>query len=164
MPSITDTAYEPAGDLRELLAEAGREIRIDYGEETELDLGGVIAVQRDYAVQYEGYELEGTETQSGLGIMLSLEGYLGLAATTVLVSSVQHGEPTLLYLDELPPISAYGDRYEDISVEWYYPEAVDQGAADARMQSRVDEFDGEEIGISRLEEWGEAWLSLDSTQ
>ena len=164
MPAITDTAYEPDGDLRELLVEAGGEIQIDYGEETELDLGEVTAVQRDYSVHYEGFDLGGTETQSGLGLLLSLDGHLGLAATTVLVSSLQYGAPTLVYLDDAPPATAYGKRYQDISVEWYHPAAVDRGIPEARMAGRVGEYEADEIDLGRVEDWAEAWLSLDSAE
>jgi hypothetical protein len=164
MSSITDTAYEPDGDLRELLIEAGGEIRIDYGDETELDLGELAAVQRDYSVRYEGFELDGTETQSGLGLLLSLDGHLGLAATTVLVSSIQYGTPTLVYLDDAPPVEAYGDRYQDISAEWYHPAAVEKGIPEARMTGRAGEYEADEISLGRVEEWAEAWLSLESTE
>lgn len=164
MPSITDTAYEPGGDLRELLVDAGGEIRIDYGEETELDLSGLTAVQRDYSVHYEGFELNGTETQSGLGLLLSLDGHLGLAATAVLVSSIQYGVPTLVYLDDAPPATAYGDRYQDISAEWYHPAAVDTGIPEARMTRRVGQYEADKIDLGRVEDWAEAWLSLESTE
>jgi len=164
MPSITDTAYEPDDDLRELLVDAGGEIRIEYGDETELDLGELAAIQRDYSVRYEGFELGGTETQSGLGLLLSLDGHLGLAATAVLVSSLQYGTPTLVYLDDAPPVEAYGDRYQDISAEWYHPAAVDKDIPEARMARRVGEYEADEISLGRVEEWAEAWLSLDSTE
>jgi len=164
MASLTDTEYAPEDALRELLIDAGGEITIRYDNEHEMDLGPITAVQRDYAVNYEGYELSGTETESALGVMLSLDGHLGLAATTILVSSIEYGEPQLLYLDEAPPADSWGERYQDISAEWYQPEAAEQGIPDRRMDSRADEFDADEIGLGQLEEWAEAWLSLDSTQ
>jgi len=159
MAQYTDADYEPADDLRELLIEAGGEIRIDYGDSSEINPGGLTMLQRDYSVHYEGFELAGTETQSGFGLMLSLEGYLGLAATTILVSSIQYGKPTLVYIDDAPPASAYGERYEDISAEWYTTEAVDQGVPEARMEARPDGFEADRIELERVEAWAEAWLS-----
>lgn len=165
MAMISGAGYEPDSELRSLLDDVAPEVTIEYDAEHEISLGdtGVDAVQRDYTVAAEGFELDGTETQSPLGIMVSLDGHLGLAATTQLVNALQYGQITLLYMDESPPRDAWGDRYEDTTAEWYYPRAVELGLPEKRMATRPDRFETDALDVGDLEQWARAWLSLDST-
>jgi hypothetical protein len=164
MSEITEVKYTPPDSLEPLLVEAASEIKINYAEEREFDLGPSEATQRDYSVTYEGFELDGTETLSAVGVLLSLDGHLGLTATTILISSLKYGAPTLLYMDEEVETTAVTDHYEDISAEWYFPQAVDQGLHESRMESRPDRYEANMMEIDQLEEWAEQWLSLDSTE
>jgi len=162
-PVITDKAYQPSEDLQPLLIEAGDEITITKSEQEEVPLGPMAAIQRSYDAEYEGFSVGGFETTSQYGHFLSLEGHLGVSATTVLVTAIKLGTPTLTYLDERDPDSITIDTYEDLTAEWYYPKAVEIGVPELRMEARHDEFEAEEIPLDQLEEWALRWLELEST-
>jgi hypothetical protein len=161
-PRITGTAYEPDAKLRELLAEVLTEATIDYGEKQESELpGGHTNVQRDYAVDFGEFELSGFETVSPIGMFVSLEGHLGLAASVVLGQALRAGSPSRTYTDELPPPDGTaGELYQDLTAEWYHPRAVEAGADEVRMQNRAEGFEHEPIELAELERYVRVWLSL----
>jgi len=160
-PAVTDTPYEPDPELRTYLEEAGQEIHLTDKSVTSFELlGGLDARQEKYNVEYEGFSLSATETQSPVGVFISLDGHLGLAATTHLVSALVHGQITQVYSDEAPPPDGWSERYQDLTAEWYQPKAVDAGLPEKRLSSSRA-FEAERLTVEQLEEWADTWLSLD---
>lgn len=159
----TSTPYDPDEELRELLDEPLTESTVQYGDAREYETReGIEAMQRKYRVKLGEFELDGTETFSPAGVIVSLEGHLGFAASVLLSNALAYGVPTLCYVDDAPPPgSPWGDRYQDLTGEWYRPPAVDAGLPETRMQTRLDEFDDEQLDFEEVEEWARIWLSID---
>ena len=162
---ITDAEYVPDDELDRLLDKFGSETKITYGEESEIgfsvDLQGT---QREYSAFFDDFEIEGFETYTDLGYLLSLEGNLGFAAGIGLQHARTLGVPTLTYTDEAPAAGVIGDAYQDLSVEWYTPDAVEAGLAELRLEKRVGPFDHDRVGLETLERYARVWLSLDSSE
>lgn len=162
MGTITQTDYEPDDELRELLREVLNESTINYSEEQKLDFGEELeGTQRHYRVVYDGFELDGTETISPLGVFVSFEGHLGCAASTVLANATAYGIPTQTYTDEAPPSTIADDPYQDLTAEWYRQWAVREGMPEVRLEQRIGSFDHESIGLGTLERYARVWLSAD---
>ena len=159
-PAYTATAYDPDDELKRLLRDALKTLRIEYGAKQAVpELHGI---QREYTLTDAVDELSGFETQSGLVLMASLEGYPGLAAAAVLAFSLQYGEPTLVYLDcqTLPDDLGWLDtEYEDLTAEWYTPEAVEAGLPEMRMQSRDASFEADTLDLATVERWARHYLT-----
>lgn len=159
---VTATEYEPDTDLTELIESFERRAIVSYEGESDLDISiEGEAVQRDYSVTFEDFELSGTETMSPLGVLLSFQGNFGLSAAVILSHARIYGVPTQIYTDEVPPpdpISNIG-LYQDVTAEWYHQEAVRQGVPEARMKHRSAEFQAEMLGLGTIEQWARVWLS-----
>lgn len=156
------TPYEPNDELRELLSEVRTGATIDYGTEQTFKVAGHPATQRQYEVAFDEFELEATETESAVGMMVSFEGHLGLAAATLLANALVYGEPTQTYVDDAPPQDgSFGDRYQDLTGEWYVEAAVDAGLPEARLDQRSEQFDADLLDVDELERYARIWLSAD---
>lgn len=158
-PTLTDTLYDPDDPLRGALRELFEAVSINHTRRAESEPApGVEAVQEDYTASIEGgRSIEGTRTTSGIGHLDSLEGHLGFAAGVILGNALIFGEPTLLYLDESPPTATQVEQYQDLTAEWYYPQAVDAGVPDARLESRAV-LDATHIELEQIERYAEYWL------
>ena len=167
---ITDQPYEPDSDLRELLTEVLDTATIDYTDQREFSLPigeqDIDGMSMDYDLMFEDdtvgtFELQGTETYSPIGLFMSLSGHLGLAAAVALSQALSMGEITQVYLDEAAPPdwSLTDDPYQDLTVEWYRPWAVEAGIDDARLANRGEGFEHELIPVSQIEHYATVWLS-----
>jgi hypothetical protein len=156
---ITDDAYDPADELRELLAEVRSDAKLHYEEERTTQLFGDYEVTRlSYTVTFDGFELEGTETISSIGIFTSLSGHLGCAGSVMLSNSLTYGEPTQIYIDEATASPSGPTEYRDLTVEWYFEPAVEAGIPEARLENRVVDFRSDLVSLSQLEDWVKIWL------
>ena len=169
-PQTTEAAYRPDSELRDLLTEVLETACVEYGDQRpfSIPVGDTEAegLSIDYELTFEDPEvgtftLDGTETYSPIGVIMSLSGHLGLAASVALAQAFTHGDPTQAYLDEAPPPEwpPSADPYQDLTVEWYPPAAADAGLPEARLEKRVSGFEHEEIAISKLEHYARMWLS-----
>ena len=162
---ITDTAYEPDTDLRDRL-NALSDVEVDYQADREIDLPGELtAQQRDYTMASttgDEFVLSGTETTGSLGMLLSLDGNLGFASAIALHHAVILGEPTQCYTDERVPEDVSSDIYQDLTVEWYRPAAVEAEIPQARLNQRGLDFDTTGISLKEVEQYAKNWLSLDT--
>jgi hypothetical protein len=161
---ITDTAYDPDDELRDLLDDLAT-VRVSYGSDHEIDLPGELtALQRDYEMVFvedgDEFTLSGTETTGSLGMFLSLEGNLGFAAGIVLQHALILGEPTQCYTDETVPSDPSLGRYQDLTAEWYQPAAVEQGIHEARLSNRAVDLRATGLSLDEIERYGRHWLSL----
>lgn len=156
---ISPTAYDPDETLRNQLKEVFEKAQISYGATTERRIGGYTFRHRDYTVILGEFELSGYETLSPLGVFSSLEGHVGLAASVVLVHATVWGEITQVYLDDAPPPDQYGERYQDLTAEWYREVAIEAGVPERRMETRISQFKADMIDIDQLEEYAQFWLS-----
>jgi hypothetical protein len=162
---ITSTPYDPDADLQDLLTNELAEVRVTYDADREIDLpGGLTAQQREYEMTLEDennkFTLSGTETTSGLGMFLSLEGNLGFASGIILNHALMLGEPTQAYTDESLSNPSV-EQYQDLTAEWYRPTAVDKGFPETRLQNRPVDFESTEVSLAELEKYARIWLSLD---
>jgi len=162
---ITDTAYDPGTDLRDQLDDLAS-VEVDYQADREVDLTDELTVQqREYTMVFdddgEEFALSGTETTGSLGMLLSLGGSLGFASAIALHHAVILGEPTQCYTDERVTGGVSPDIYQDLSVEWYRPGAVEVGIPQARLNQRGIEFDTTGISFNEVERHAKNWLSLD---
>jgi len=162
---ITDTAYEPDADLRDHLGELAS-VEVDYQADQEVVLPGELtAQQREYTMVFDGgdneFALSGTETTGSLGMLLSLEGTLGFASAIALHHAIMLGEPTQCYTDERVSGGASSEIYQDLSVEWYRPAAVEAGLPRARLDQRGIEFDTTGISFDDVEQFARNWLLPD---
>jgi hypothetical protein len=157
---ITADAYEPDAELRALLDDELGAARVSYPDGQEgTPLSGVEGTQRSLRVTLdEEWELTGTETISEIGQLLSLQGTLGFAAGLALSYARRLGEPTLSYVDDAPPPSAAGERYQDLSVEWYTPAAVEAGVPTARRQRRGIGEEQDDLSLETVEHYARVWL------
>jgi hypothetical protein len=161
---VTGTAYQPDSELEDLLT-ALDSAHISTDSEQEIDLpGGLSARQIQVSGSFDGFEIEGAETFSPLGTFMSFEGYLGLTASLVLYFARTLGEPTQIYLDSAPPATVRRDQYEDITAEWYTPQAVEAGLPETRLEARSVRFDEQKINLGKVEEWAQMWLSKPSSK
>jgi len=163
---VTETAYEPDPDLRDQLDELVS-VEVDYQADREVDLPGeLIAQQREYTMVFDDaddeFTLSGTETTGSLGMLLSLSGNLGFASAIALHHAVMLGEPTQCYTDETVSIDVSSEIYQDLTVEWYQPAAVEAGLPQARLNQRGKEFDATSISLGDVERHAEDWLSLNT--
>jgi hypothetical protein len=157
---ITATGYDPDDELRGLLNEVLQDATVSYGDEQDLDLSaGIEGFQREYEVTFGEFGLSGFETYTSLGVFVSLEGHLGLAASVILSQAMMTGVPTQTYTDEAPPASLFDDPYQDLTAEWYHPQAVEMGFPESRLEKRIGEFDHDPIGLGELERYARVWLS-----
>jgi hypothetical protein len=157
---VTATKYDPDDDLRELLEEVLHDATVSYGDEQDLDLSADIeGFQRDYEVVFGEFEVSGFETYTPLGVFLSLEGHLGLAASVIISQAMHTGVPTQTYTDEAPPASLFEDPYQDLTAEWYHPQAVEMGFPASRLEKRIGGLDHDPIGLGELERYARVWLS-----
>lgn len=158
---ITDAGYQPAPDLAEALAGFERRVSVDYGEQTTTDLPGDLTAQREQYRAYiddPGRGVDGTRTITGFGMVISLSGHLGFASAQLLANARVFGDPTLCYMDDAPPPSGWGERYQDVTAEWYRPTAVDAGIPAARRATRPEDFDADDVSVAELEEWTRLYL------
>lgn len=118
-------------------------------------------MQRHYRVVYDDFELNGTETISTLGVMLSVEGHLGCAASVVLAHAIAHGVPTQTYTDEVPPATVGDDPYQDLTAEWFRQPTVRAGLPDQRLEQRIGGFDHDPLGLEELERYAQIWLAAE---
>jgi hypothetical protein len=157
---VTATEYVPDDDLRELLDEVLQEATVSYGDEQDLELSaGIEGMQRDYEVTFGEFEASGFETYTSLGVSVSLEGHLGLAASVILSQATFTGAPTQTYTDEAPPATLSDDPYQDLTAEWYHPKAVEIGFPESRLEQRTGGLDHDPIGLDELERYARVWLS-----
>jgi len=156
---ITDDAYDPADELRELLAEVRSNARLHYEEEQPFQLpGGYEATQLSYTVTFDGFELTGTETITPFSVMVSLDGHLGCATSVILANSLIYGVPTQAYIDEGNTANIAPAKYRDLTAEWYADPAIETGIAEARLENRAVDLDANLVQLDRLEEWARVWL------
>lgn len=163
---ITDTTYDPAPDLRDQL-DVLTSVEVDYQADREVDLPGELtAQQREYTMVFttsdDDFELSGTETTGSLGMFLSLEGALGFASAIALHHAVMLGKPTQCYTDETVSKGDSPEIYQDLTVEWYQPAAVEAGLPQARLNQRGKEFDATSISLPEIEQHATDWLSLNT--
>jgi len=163
---VTDAAYEPDPDLRDQLDGLGS-VEVDYQADREIDLPGELtAQQREYTMVFDDgddkFALSGTETTGSLGMLLSLEGNLGFASAIALHHAVILGEPTQCYTDERIPEDVSSDIYQDLTVEWYQPAAVDKDIPQARLNQRGIDFDATGVSLKEVEQHAKNWVSLDT--
>ena len=161
---ITDTAYDPNGELRGFLKELAT-VEVNYGADREINLPGeLVAQQRDYEMVFvedeNEFTLSGTETTGSLGVFLSLEGNLGFASGIALQHALLLGEPTHCYTDETVPSDPALGRYQDLTAEWYRPAAVEQGLPAARLSNRAVDLRATGIALDEVERYARHWLSL----
>lgn len=156
---ITKKRYNPDNELQELLKEVKTDARLHYEEERSTSLFGDYEVKRlSYTVNFDGFELEGTETISPIGIFTSFSGHLGCAASVILSNSLTYGEPTQIYIDEATASPSGPTEYRDLTAEWYFEHAVEAGVPEARLENRVVDLRPEHIPLSQLENWVKVWL------
>jgi len=163
---VTDTAYEPEPDLRDQLDDLAG-VEVDYQADREVDLPGELtAQQREYTMVFDDgddeFALSGTETSGSLGMLLSLDGNLGFASAIALHHAVMLGEPTHCYTDESVPEDVSADIYQDLTVEWYQPAAVEAEIPQARLNQRDIEFDATGISLKEVERFARNWLSVNT--
>ena len=161
---ITDTAYDPDAGLRNQLDELAS-VEVDYQADREVDPPGELtAQQREYTMVFtdgdDEFELSGTETTGSLGMFLSLEGTLGFASAIALHHAVMLGKPTQCYTDETVSKDVSSEIYQDLTVEWYQPAAVEAELPQARLNRRGEKFDATSISLGDVEQHAEDWLSL----
>lgn len=157
---ITETVYEPDDELEQLMDEVLHEAVVSYGNKETISLSaGVEGFQRDYDVSFDEFELSGFETYTSLGVMVSLEGHLGLAASMTLSQSLALGVPTQTYTDEAPPASLFDEPYQDLTAEWYRPKAIEMGFPESRLEKRIGDLEHDPIEFSELERYARVWLS-----
>lgn len=163
---ITDTAYTPAPDLRDQLDDLAS-VEVDYQADREVDLPGELsAQQREYTMVFgdgdDEFVLSGIETTGSLGLLLSLDGNLGFASAVALHHAVIVGAPTQCYTDERVPDGVSSEIYQDLTVEWYRPAAVEAEIPQARLTQRDIDFDTTGISLRKVEQYAKRWLSLDT--
>ena len=157
---VTATKYDPDDDLRELLEEVLHDATVSYGDEQDLDLSADIeGFQRDYDVTFGEFEASGFETYTPLGVFVSLEGHLGLAASVIISQAMYTGVPTQTYTDEAPPATLSDDPCQDLTAEWYHPKAVEMDFPEFRLEQRIGDLDHDPIGLGELERYARVWLS-----
>jgi len=161
---ITDTAYDPDDELRNLLDDL-ETAEVSYGSDHQIDLPGeLVAQQRDYEMVFveddDEFTLSGTETMGSLGTFLSLEGNLGFASGIVLYHALILGEPTQCYTDETVPSDPSPGRYQDLTAEWYHPAAIEQDIPEARLNNRAVDFRATGLSLDEIERYAGHWLSL----
>jgi len=163
---VTDTAYEPDPDLRDQLDNLAS-VEVDYQADREIDLPGELtAQQREYTMVFDDgddeFALSGTETTGSLGMLLSLDGNLGFASAIALHHAVILGEPTQCYTDERVPEDVSSDIYQDLTVEWYQPAAVEEEIPQARLNQRSVNLNSTGVFLKEVEQYARSWLSLDT--
>lgn len=159
-PEITETVYEPDDEIEQPFDEVLNEATVSYGDKQDFTLSaGIEGFQRDYDVTFDEFELSGFETYTPLGVMMSLEGHLGLAAVMTLAQSLALGVPTQTYTDEAPPASLFDEPYQDLTAEWYRPQAIEMGFPESRLEKRIGDLEHEPIEFSELERYARVWLS-----
>lgn len=104
-------------------------------------------------------QITATEYDTSLGVFVSLEGHLGLAASVILSQAMYTGAPTQTYTDEAPPATLSDDPYQDLTAEWYHPKAVGMGFPESRLEQRIGGLDHDPIGLGELERYARVWLS-----
>jgi hypothetical protein len=158
---ITADAYEPVAELRALLDDELADVRVSYPDGGEgSSLGERLdGNRRSVRVTLgEDWKLTGIETYSEVGVLLSVSGNLGFAAAVVLSYALRLGEPALVYVDDAPAPSAVVGRYQDLSVEWYTPAAVEAGVPTARRQRRGIGEEQESLSLETVEHYARVWL------
>lgn len=161
---ITEPSYGPDADLAALLEAFGARVEVDYNDRTTTELPAGLTAQREhYRAYIDSPEtgIDGTRTIASFGTVVSLSGHLGFAAAQLLINARVFGSPTLLYMDDAPPPDGWGERYQDVTAEWYRPEAVDAGLPEARRESRPGGFSAAEIAVGELETWARRYLDDD---
>jgi len=108
------------------------------------------------------FALSGTETTGSLGMLLSLDGNLGFASAIALHHAVILGEPTQCYTDERVPEDVSSDIYQDLTVEWYQPAAVEEEIPQARLNQRSVNLNSTGVFLKEVEQYARSWLSLDT--
>lgn len=162
---ITQTAYSPPPELADALQQSGQYIGVETGDERDYALAGSIdAIQREVTIHDDETEVTGTETMSGIGTLVSVQGDLGLASVYVLSLALTLGEPTLLYTDERLTVGDLDERYHDLSAEWYRPVAVEADLPKKRMELHEQNYDHEEISLDRVESFATAYLGVDEQE
>lgn len=161
---ITGTEYEPDTSLEELLTGELETTEVSYNSDEEIELpGGLSAYQRKYEMKLDSgggeFILKGTETTSPIGMFVSLEGNLGFASGIVLNHALILGEPTQAYTDEAISVENPAETYQDLTAEWYRPDAVENGFPEARLANRIGDFEHTEVSIEELERYARHWLS-----
>lgn len=153
--------YEPDNDLNTLLQELGA-VESQVTNEQTFELLDRREVDRQTVkFEYEGFEVTGTETYTPFGVLISYDGWLGLAAGLGLFMCKELGEPAQIYLDSAPPPTIHNDAYEDITFEWYTPAAVERGVPETRLEKR-EVYEEELVSLEQVEEWVRNWLSKPS--
>ena len=163
---VTKDPYTPGEELESLINNELEDVRVSYTSDTEIDLpAGLTAQQRDYEMTLrddgDEFVLSGTETASGIGMFLSLEGHLGFAAGIILSHALILGQPTQIYTDEGLSGDPVFDEYQDLTAEWYQPAAVDNGLPEARLSQRTADLEATKISLNEIERYARHWLSLE---
>lgn len=160
-PTITDSPYAPDTDFAELLSDFADRVTVSHDDQTTETLtAGLTAHREHYRAYIETPEtgIDGTRTVTRFGTVVSLSGHLGFASAQLLVNARVFGDPTLCYMDDAPPPSGWGERYQDVTAEWYRSSAVAAGIPAARRETRADEFDADDVEVAELEEWTRLYL------
>lgn len=159
---ITDDAYEPNHEIQELLSEVRSDALMHYKEEETFPFpGDKEANPLSYKLTYNELELAGKEQDTSYGVIISLEGHVGFAASVVLHISETYGEPTNAYIDENNVADIRPSQCCNLMAEWYIKAAVETGFPKLRLKNRTGNLDAEIVTTDRLEEWARGWLAAD---
>lgn len=157
-PQITDT-YDVDGDLRKQLDELQNSGRITGLQKRKVELADGLSAHRILCkVTFAGMTAIRFETVSPLGLFSSHHGNQGMIAALTLATSLQYGEPTLIYNDHVA-LGQHGQDSLDLTAEWYHDPLVKKRIPEKRMEFRSDIFEAEDISLETLEERAKRWFA-----
>lgn len=156
--------YQPTDrELTTKLRAFGEQATVSYEERREIDFGlerdAPLGYRQKYIVEHQDRRISGTETNTALGNLLSLEGDVGFASAVILLNALVFGVPTATYTDETIKTSEGEERYHDLSAEWYTEQAREHEIPEKRLLQHGLNFEFEPIEFERIEEFGEGYFT-----
>lgn len=165
METTITKPYQPGDrELRTKLRAFGEQATVSYEERREIDLGlnrdAPLGYRQKYVVEHQDRRISGTETNTALGNLLSLEGDVGFASAVILLNALVFGVPTATYTDEaIKTGEGTGERYHDLSAEWYTEQAREHKIPEKRLLQHGLNFEFDPIEWGRLEEFAEMYFT-----
>ncbi|MFC6875265.1 hypothetical protein [Halobellus marinus] len=159
-PQLTDEQYDLSDDFAAQLKSLVEDARITEEKAATKRILGEKLKQKSYTISVEGTQVSGFETIFPGGVMMSLEGDLGLASAYILANAAVYGKISQAYLDQGTQSSIVPASYHDLTAEWYRPAINKTDFAKRRLESRGVEYDTERVEVSEIEDWAQKWLSL----
>lgn len=157
---LTEEQYNLNDDFAAQLKSLVEDARITEEKVATERILGKKLKRKSYTVSVEGTQVSGFETIFPGGVMMSLEGDLGLASAYILANAAVYGKISQAYLDQGTQSSSVPASYHDLTAEWYRPAIEKTDFPKRRLEYRGAEFDAERVEVGEIEDWAQKWLSL----